>query len=254
MQRRKPIERPGIGFSVVVGILRPLTRAMAARTWIGSEKLPQGGALLVFNHISHFDPLVTGLFLYDHGHVPCYLVKEALFRNRLLRRPLEESGQIPVARMTSDAISAYAAAVQALEDGKFVGVYPEGTLTRDPGLWPMRGKTGAARIALATGLPVIPIGHWGAQEVLPPYSKRPRLVPRKRVTVTVGNPVDLDDLLARETTPEVVQEATDRIMAALVAVVEEIRGETAPPERFDPRREGVAQIGNPNHVPKDGHA
>lgn len=254
MQRRKPAERPGIGFSTVVGILRPLTRAVAARTWTGGEKLPSEGALLVFNHISHFDPLVTGLFVYDHGHVPRYLVKEALFRNRLLRRPLEESGQIPVSRMTSDAISAYSAAVRALADGKLVGVYPEGTLTRDPGLWPMRGKTGAARIALATGAPVIPIGHWGAQEVLPPYAKLPRLLPRKRVTVQVGDPVDLDDLLGREPTPEVVQEATDRIMAALVAVVEELRDEKAPLERFDPRREGVAQIGNPNHAPKDGHA
>lgn len=254
MQRRKPVERPGIGFSVVVGILRPLTRAMAARTWDGGEKLPPGGALLVFNHISHFDPLVTGLFVYDHGHLPRYLVKEALFRNRLLSHVLHRSGQIPVARMTPDAIDAYGAAVQALAEGHFVGIYPEGTLTRDPGLWPMRGKTGAARIALATGAPVIPIGHWGAQEVLPPYAKRPRLLPRKRVTVKVGEPIVLDDLLGRETTPEVVQEATDRIMAGLVAVVEELRDETAPPERFDPRREGVAQIGNPNHAPKDGHA
>ena len=56
-------------------------------------------------------------------------------------------------------------------------IYPEGTLTRDPDLWPMTGKSGAARIALATGCPVIPVGQWGAQEILPPYAKKPRPLP-----------------------------------------------------------------------------
>lgn len=256
MQRRKPVEKPGLAFSVVVGLLRPLVIAIASREYRGAEKLPAGGALLVFNHNSYFDPLVTGLFVYDQGHVPRYLVKEALFRNRLLRRPLLESGQIPVARMTSEAISAYSAAVNALGEGKLVGVYPEGTITRDPGLWPMRGKTGAARIALATGAPVIPIGHWGAQDVLPPYAKKPRFFPRKHVVVQVGDPVDLSELMgstSAEPSTEQVAAATDRIMASLVEIVEELRGEKAPAERFDPRREGVAQIGNPTHAPKDGH-
>ena len=56
-------------------------------------------------------------------------------------------------------------------------IYPEGTLTRDPDLWPMTGKTGAARVALTTGCPVIPVAQWGAQELLAPYAKRPRLLP-----------------------------------------------------------------------------
>ena len=53
-----------------------------------------------------------------------------------------------------------------MRDGECVVVYPEGTLTRDPDLWPMTGKSGAARIALETGCPVIPVGQWGAQELL----------------------------------------------------------------------------------------
>ena len=60
-----------------------------------------------------------------------------------------------------------------------IGVYPEGTITKDPDGWPMRGKTGAARIALATGCPVIPIGQWGAQEILPAYTLRPHVFPRR---------------------------------------------------------------------------
>jgi len=75
---------------------------------------------------------------------------------------LRAAGQIPVERLSKNAIGAFDAAVQAVRAGECVVVYPEGTLTRDPDLWPMVGKSGAARIALETGAPVIPIGQWAA--------------------------------------------------------------------------------------------
>jgi 1-acyl-sn-glycerol-3-phosphate acyltransferase len=124
-------------------------------------------------------------------------------------------------------------------------VYPEGTLTRDPDLWPMVGKTGAARIALRTGCPVIPVGQWGAHNLLYPYAKKPDLFPRKEITMKVGDPVPLDDLRASPVTLDVINEATRRIMAALTALVAELRGEEAPAERFDPRKAGIRQTGNP---------
>ena len=124
-------------------------------------------------------------------------------------------------------------------------VYPEGTITRDPDLWPMVGKSGAARIALETRCPVIPIGQWGAQEVLAPYARKPDLFPRKKIEMKVGDPVDLSDLYDLQRTTAVVNQATARIMAVLTDLVEEVRGETAPEERFDPRKAGVAEIGNP---------
>jgi 1-acyl-sn-glycerol-3-phosphate acyltransferase len=130
--------------------------------------------------------------------------------------------------------------------GECVVVYPEGTLTRDPGLWPMTGKSGAARIALETGCPVIPVGHWGVQKILPPYSTKPHLIPPQHVTMQAGDPVELGDLIGRARSGEATSEATARIMSALTAIVEELRGETAPAERFDPRRMGVQQIGNPH--------
>ena len=128
--------------------------------------------------------------------------------------------------------------------GKCVVVYPEGTITRDPDLWPMVGKSGAARIALETGAPVIPIGQWGAQKLLAPYAKKPDLFPRKLITMKVGDPVDLSDLAGKERDPAAVNEATERIMAALTDLVEEVRGETAPERAVQPahrRRQGVRQ-------------
>ncbi len=153
--------------------------------------------------------------------------------------------------MSRSAAGAYDAAVAAVHAGQCVVDYPEGTITRDPATWPMTGKSGAARIALATGCPVIPIGQWGAQEILAPYATRPDLFPRKTVTMKVGEPIDLSDLASQDPTPAVIAAATDRIMAAITELVAELRGEEPPAERFDARTSGVAQIGNPHRNKKE---
>ncbi len=81
---------------------------------------------------------------------------------------------------------------------------------------------------------------------LRPYAKRPRLWPPTKVYAKVGDPVDLDDLRGLPVTPEVLRLATDRIMAAITALLEDLRSEPAPTERFDPRERGVRAIGNPH--------
>ncbi len=93
---------------------------------------------------------------------------------------------------------------------------------------------------------MIPVGQWGAQDVLPPYTKTPHLVPRKAIVMKAGDPVQLDDLVAGAHTAEATSRATDRIMAAITALVEDVRGGTAPAERFDPRQRGVRETGNPH--------
>jgi 1-acyl-sn-glycerol-3-phosphate acyltransferase len=244
---RKLQQKRGWAWNIAVPLVKPLLLATTTRTWVGGEKLPEtGGCIVVFNHVSHVDPLIAAHFVYDHGRLPRYLAKSGLFKNRVLGFFLTAAGQIPVERLTKSAVGAYDAAVAAVRNGECVVVYPEGTLTRDPAQWPMTGKTGAARIALETGCPVIPVGQWGPQQLLAPYAKRPHLFPRKHITMRAGDPVDLSDLVTLPRTPEVVQQATDRIMAALTEQVALIRGEVAPAERFDPRRAGVRQIGNPN--------
>lgn len=247
MKVRKLQQKRGWAFNIGVPIVKSVLFSVSTHTWIDGEKLPPtGGCIVVFNHLSHIDPFLSAHFVYDHGRLPRYLAKSGLFKNKALASFLTAAGQIPVERLTRTAVGAYDAAVAAVRAGECVVVYPEGTLTRDPGLWPMTGKSGAARIALETGCPVIPVGQWGAQQLLAPYGRRPHLFPRKHVTMKAGDPVDLSDLLALPRTPDVVQRATDRIMGALTTLVEEIRGEKAPPERFDPRKAGVRQIGNPN--------
>ena len=251
MRVRKLEQNRGWAMAVAAGILKPTLLAATSRTWIDGEKIPAtGGCIVVLNHISHVDPLLSAHFVYDHGRLPRYLAKSGLFTNKYLGGFLSSAGQIPVERLSRNAIGAYDAAVRAIAEGECIVIYPEGTLTRDPDLWPMKGKTGAARIALATGCPVIPVGQWGAHEVLPPYTKKPLLVPRKTIVMKAGDPVQLDDLLAVPQSPETTAQATDRIMGAITAIVADLRGETPPAERFDSRAKGVREIGNPHGEPR----
>lgn len=223
-------------YRVVAAIVRPALFAMTRRDWQGAEHLPAtGGFVAAGNHFSNFDPLTFAHYLYDNGRAPKILAKSSLFRVPVLGWVLRKTGQIPVERQTAAAGRSLSAAVQQLHAGECVVVFPEGTLTRDPDLWPMVGKTGVARLALESRAPVIPIAQWGAQLILPHYSKRFRPFPPKPVSVHAGPPVDLDDLYDRPLDAATLREATTRVMDAITVLLEGIRGEQAPAVHFDPR-------------------
>lgn len=243
---RRMREKRSLAWWTSIAILKPLLVTFTRHEWVDGAKLPaDGGYVVAVNHVSHVDPVTYAHILYDHGRLPRFLAKDALFHVFFVGWVLRKTGQIPVARLTSDASSAFTHAVEGVEAGKAVIFYPEGTITRDPELWPMVGKTGAARVALESGAPVIPIAQWGQQNILYPYGRRLRLVPPQKVRIKVGDPVTLDDLRGQNITPALLTEATDRIMVAITALLEDLRGEHAPAERFDPRKHGVAEIGNP---------
>ena len=159
--------------------------------------------------------------------------KAEVFKVPLLGPLLRSAGQIPVQRGTSAAVGSLHSAIEAVNSGECVVIYPEGTLTRDPQLWPMSAKNGVARIALTTGAPVIPAAQWGPQEVIPPYRKSIKLLPRKTMHVWAGPPVDLDDLRGQPLTGDVLTEATARIMTAITAILADIRGEQPPAAPLD---------------------
>jgi len=232
-------------------ILKPLLNAIGRRDWRHTERIPEGGVVVAINHVSKIDPLMVSHLMYNNGRLPRFLAKDGLFKVKGLGAIMRTWGQIPVAREGDDAALAFAAAVDGVERGEAVIFYPEGSITRDPDGWPMRGKTGAARVALMSGAQVIPIGQWGAQYTLPAYTGKPSLLPRHVAHYNVGEPVDLDDLRGKEITSEVLHEATERIMAAITALVAEIRGEAPPAERFDPRREGLSEFGKITKVESD---
>ena len=226
---------------VTVGFLNAIMRPFTRTVWSGVDKLPRtGGLVVVVNHISNTDPLAVGQFLAYSGRWPHFLAKASLFRVPLFGALLRATEQLPVHRDSREAGHALTAAVEAVRRGRAVIMYPEGTITRDPDLWPMTGRTGAARIAFEAGCPVIPVGQWGAQEIM--YGRRihfPRLLPPKTLRMLVGDPVPLADLRSQPMTVATLHEATDRIMGAITALVSELRDEPAPTTRYDPRTEGA---------------
>jgi 1-acyl-sn-glycerol-3-phosphate acyltransferase len=249
-------KRLGFWYRFAVCLLRPGMLALTRRDWRGQEHLraevrddgTQEGIVVCPNHISWFDPLQSAHYLFDSGRPPRYLGKEAVFRVPIVGTIITGAGQIPVYRETTDAANSVRDAIAAVRRGECVVVYPEGTITRDPGLWPMTGKTGAARIALETGAPLIPLAQWGAEKVIAPYRSEFRILPRKLMQVVAGPPVDLDDLRGRPLDAEVLHEATARLMSAITVQLESLRGETAPEERFDLKAHRAAE---PNEQEED---
>lgn len=236
----------GLTYRSLVVAFKPTMTMITRRDWAGQRNLPPEGvgAVIAANHISEADPLVVAHFLNDSGRVPRFMAKSSLFDVPVAGGLLRQVNQIPVYRESRDASLSLAGALDAVRAGGCVVVYPEATLTRDPDLWPMRGKSGAARIALKTGCPVIPLAHWGAQRLLPQYGRVARVFPPAKVSVRAGQPVDLADL-GGSTGARALRTATDRIMAAITEQLELIRGQAAPAQRFDPDAAGVPSTGNP---------
>lgn len=225
------------GYRTIVYVFRPLLFAGTRRDWRGIEHLPRDrGFVVAANHVTQLDPATLTHYLWKHGFPPYFLAKEGLFRAPVLGRLIRGAEQIPVFRGKATAGESLSAAMDAIYEGKVVVIYPEGTTTKDPALWPMVAKTGAARVALTTGCPVIPVGQWGTEKILPRGTKVPDFVHRHMVHILAGPPVDLADLIGCADDPAALHEATDRIMGAITALVEVLRGEKAPPIRFDPHQ------------------
>lgn len=216
---------------------------LMAKKWEGTEKLPAGGFIAAPNHCTEIDPIVVGHMLYNMKRPPHFLAKAGLFKAPVLGSLLRATNQIPVERSTTGANRSLQAAQEVVDAGGAIIIYPEGTLTRDPDLWPMKGHTGAARLAIQTGAPVVPIAHWGAQEVFPRYAKRLHVFPRKTSRILVGEPVDLSAFQGRSLDRATLVEATDIIMGAITELLATLRGEEPPRERWDPAAHNQSKHG-----------
>jgi 1-acyl-sn-glycerol-3-phosphate acyltransferase len=178
------------------------------------------------------------------GRMPRYLTKASLFTVPVLGWFLRKTEQVPVQRGNAARDNGPLAIAERLADrGLGVIIYPEGSLTRDPELWPMRGKTGAVRMALEADVPLIPVAHWGAQLILPRYAKRISFFPRKNVTIKYGDPVDLSAYRGRNLDASELAAATNLLMDAITALVADLRGEKAPAQRWDPNQHNQRETG-----------
>lgn len=199
-------------YQVVVWILKGVIRLMGWKMVVaGAERIPaRGGAILASNHVSYLDPVLLGYAADMRGRQVRFLAKRELFDVPGFGWVLGWAKQVRVDRHGGAAMSVDAA-VDALAHGEVIAIFPEATIS--PALVPDRGKSGAARIAIASGAPLIPMALWGGQRIA--TKGRPRTFRRDVVlAVRVGDPV-------RCTSEDDPSDVTQRLMAALRDLVDQ---------------------------------
>ncbi|MFC4042965.1 lysophospholipid acyltransferase family protein [Dactylosporangium siamense] len=204
--------------------------------------LRDGPVIFAANHIGPFDPVAITAACRVARLAPRLMATGGLFRAPVVGSVMRAAGHIRINRRQADVGTAVDAVADALAVRSHVLGYPEGRITLDPGMWPERGKTGMARIALRTGVPVVPVAQWGAHEVAawggfgPTVRTLGRsLLRRPVVRVHFGAPVNLSDL--DPASPGAAQRATDRIIDAITAELAALRvAEPRLPRYVDPVR------------------
>jgi 1-acyl-sn-glycerol-3-phosphate acyltransferase len=193
--------RPSFVYILIALLSWPIVYGLYRLRAKGKEHLPQGGFVLAANHNSNFDPWPLGLTLFPRRYLR-FMGKSELFWTPLKQLALA-AGAFPVRRGERDT-AAIETATRLCRDGHIVVMFPEGT-RRKKGLrkrFEPKAHTGAARIALDAGVPLVPVGIIGTD----------RLGRLAQVRVSFGTPVPLDDLAGREDAPLV---ATERLMGAI---------------------------------------
>lgn len=197
-----------------------------------ARALPEGtGTIVAAYHANHLDPILVGLALWRSGRLPHFLAKSTLFSGPL-GIVLKGLGQIPVLRASAQAGDSLEYAKEALRKGETVVIYPEGTLTKDEHFWPQHFKSGTARLALETGAPIVPVAHWGLENVKP----RGTLIPRPRPlthtsVVRFGEPLNYADLWEHRGEKSSMTTLTKRLTNTIAGMVADLSGRELP-ERF----------------------
>lgn len=257
--------RGGFWIAFAAAVIRPLSWLLTRRRWSGQENIPgSGGVILVANHLSTVDPPLLAHYVYATGRNPRFMATSDLWEVPILRHVLAGAGQIPVHRRDPSAQEALRDAIAALRAGRALVIYPEGGITTDPDYWPRQARTGVARLALATGAPVIPVAQWGAQRIWG-RERRLRLFARPEIRIHAGPPIDLARFAARAeplVRPTVatdgdhpaggeygsgglaplLREVTEAVMVGLTAELERIRGAASPTVMPRPGQEAIPPL------------
>lgn len=224
------MRRPEPWFRLAEFMLRPPAALWFNWRFEGIEHFPPEGPLLVAaNHISYFDPLAHGFMLLKAGRRPRFLTKSELYGNPFMSRLLQGANQIRVDRGTGSS-APVEAALEALRKDEAVVIYPEGTITRNPDSTPMQAKSGIARIALTSEVPVLPVAVWGSQHVWQRDGARSLKFGRP-IWVKAGPPIDFSEYEGRRDDPQALREVTDAIMDELTRLVTDLR--TRYPKRWE---------------------
>lgn len=223
-----------VRWRTIAGIVVPIFTLMVRLRIRKNSELPSEGPFIISpNHYSEIDPIVIGVAVWKLGRVPRFLAKASLFRVPVLGWLMTFSGQIPVERKSGRSAGDPLEKLKGLvAEREGIIVYPEGTLTKDPEMWPMEGKSGALRLALEENVPIYPAAHWGTQNWMGRYAKKIRVFPRTPIEVIVGKPLDLSKYQGQSLSSELLREATNELMKEIASLVGELRNQKPPKKLF----------------------
>jgi 1-acyl-sn-glycerol-3-phosphate acyltransferase len=227
----EPVEREyGKLYPVARAVLSPLFKGLWRVSTRGMEHVPaSGGAIFCPNHTSVIDSFFLPLVL---PRRITFVGKAEYMDSWKTKYIFPAIGMIPIDRTGGDAAErALNTAARVIESGEFFGIYPEGTRARDGRLH--RGRTGAARLALRTGAPIIPVGIKGTRDIQPPDAKLPR--PFKRAELHFGRPIDVGRYLDRADDRLVSRQIIDEVMYE----IRELTGQDYVDEYISKKAEGI---------------
>lgn len=235
-------------------VFYPLTALLARVRVHGLANIPATGpVVLVLNHVSHLDPLYDAVTVHRAARIPRFMAKNTLWNVPVLRNVLDGVAQIPVYRQTTDAQKSLQAAHDALETGKAVIIYPDGTVTKDPDGWPMVPKAGVARLALEHDVPIVAIARWGTRDIYNHYEKKFRPFPRKTVHVRISEPLDVSEFRGKPADNATLRAVSELAMGQVRELLGEIREQQPPAGFYSPVRRRV-QGDSAGEGPRNGAA
>lgn len=218
--------------TLAAGLVSVVCQLTVARRVGRGGRLPGGPLVVIANHTSFADGLLLALVARRHGRSLRLLATGGVFDHGLVGPLVRRLGFIPVRRGTAQARDALAPATEALEAGEAVGLFPEGRITRDEQQWPEQGKTGAVRLALASGAPIVPVAISGAHDLAgrrrTTWLLLRSLLVLPRIHVLVGDPIDVTGAAGGRTDECTIRVLTDEVMEQLTRQLEEVRGQRAP--------------------------
>ena len=178
---------PELVYPPVVALARTLFRALDLRITIeGAEHVPrEGGAVLACNHVSYLDFIFAGFGARSSGRLVRFMAKQEIFGSRIAGPLMRGMHHIPVDREAG--LASYKAALAALKEGEVVGVFPEATISRSFTVKEM--KSGAARMAAAAGVPLVPMALWGTQRLWTKGRPRRLLQRHLPISILIGEPL-----------------------------------------------------------------
>jgi 1-acyl-sn-glycerol-3-phosphate acyltransferase len=176
-------------YGTVIALVRLTWRVQGLKfTVVGQENIPAtGGAVIAINHTSYFDFTLAGLptFREHRARKIRFMAKQEVFDNKITGPIMRGCRHIPVDR--SSGAASYDAAVDRLRSGELVGVYPEATISRSFEI--KEFKSGAARMAIEAGVPIIPHIVWGAQRIWTKDHPKKLYRPKVPIVMLVGEPI-----------------------------------------------------------------